>query len=124
MAKVEQQLCDACGRVLTGKVGIEMVRRAALLMKGQIGTLEVDPGTKWREHTYITPAADCDLSFCMEAGKEYDCLSLYVETHKFIANQRRRDKLSEEAALEHRNRQKARGWEAQMSKLRRSGAKI
>ena len=95
MAQVEQELCDGCGALITGKKGVVFQRNPGIIIKGQISVLEVDEATKWREHMYVTPGADCNLSFC-----NLDCLSIYISAHTLIAKSRIREKMQREAAGE------------------------
>ncbi len=99
MGVVEQELCDGCGALISGKKGVVYQRNPALLITGQISVMEVDPDSKWREHIYITPGPETKLSLC-----NMDCLQIYVDAHLVIAKSRMAEKLRREAAGEHSTR--------------------
>lgn len=99
MSRVEQQLCDGCGALITGKYGIEYQRKPGILIKGQIAVFEVDPLTRWRDHLFITPTPDADLSFC-----KLDCIGAYIDHRKIIAASKRKESLKEDADREYRER--------------------
>jgi hypothetical protein len=95
MGIVQQQLCDGCGEILTGVKGTVYHRKPALLISGQIAIYEVDPHTKWRDHWYATPHANCELAFC-----DYTCLQAYIEHRVKVGKQKKMERLQQEAGEE------------------------
>lgn len=77
MSIVQNQICDACGALLTAKGHDGTIRRDAIEIKGQVIAHVVDPETGWREHTFISPTSNSDLSFC-----DLECFGYYIERQK------------------------------------------
>jgi len=99
MARIEQQLCDGCSKVVTGMNGMSKVYNGGILITGGIGFLEVDPDTGWREHYYLTPNDKGELSFC-----NLECFQAYIEYRLKIAKGKREQRLRMEASGEHEQR--------------------
>lgn len=89
--EVNQQLCDGCGELLTGIKGITKVYREFIRFKGSMQLGEVDKQTRWREHYYLTPHGEVELTFC-----NLDCVGIYVDHKLTVAKTRRAQKLREE----------------------------
>ena len=92
MSQITQQICDGCGKILTGSKGIVKIHEPFITIKGSIGVGEVDPDTKWREFMFITPNSTNDLAFC-----DIDCLKAYIDTGTERARNRHISRLREEA---------------------------
>lgn len=99
MGIVQQQLCDGCGKIITGQQGTVYYRKPAILISGQIGVYEVDPHSKWRDHWYATPHANCELAFC-----NIECVQEYLEHRLTIAKRKKMEHLQREASDEYMRR--------------------
>ena len=99
MAQVTQQLCDSCGKTLSGKNGRLSVYEPFIQIKGQMGIGVVDKETKWRDFFYVSPHSTADLSFC-----GFLCLESYFKMRLEMAQERKVKRLREEAAQEQNDR--------------------
>lgn len=82
MAKNVNFTCDGCYKTLNGRVKNQIVNHDHIQINGQIILQEFDKETGWRNHTFITPSQDEQLSFCQDTWKE--CLESYIETRKML----------------------------------------
>ena len=99
MALVENQVCDACGRILFGKDRAAKIVRDALEIKGgQIKTQRVDPHSKWRQYTFVTQHAGADLAFCFDDEEDpYKCFRGYIEAAETRGRLKREQELKDGA---------------------------
>ena len=81
--------------MLTAKTHTGVIRRDALEIKGQVIAHVVDPETGWREHTFISPTINSDLSFC-----NLECFGAYIERQKQHWAAKRTRELREQASGE------------------------
>lgn len=106
MALVENQVCDTCGRILFGKDRAAKIVRDALEIKGgQVKTQRVDPDSKWREYTFITPYTGMELAFCFDDEEDpLKCFRGYIEGAESRARIKREQELKDGATREQRER--------------------
>ncbi len=106
MARIENQVCDACGRILFGKDRAARINRNALEFKaGQLKTQRVDPESGWRQYTFITPYTGAELAFCFDDPQDpLACLRGYIEAAESRDRIKREQELKDGATREHMDR--------------------
>lgn len=94
MARVENSLCDGCGKILLGKDRTATVSEDYLAIKGSISLqLKGVPETNHRRHyLFITEESNDERFFC-----DVKCLQEYINTRKVISENRRKEALMREA---------------------------
>lgn len=104
MSRVEQTVCDGCGKILYGKDRAAFKSESYIQVQGRISLQCADPEGKhqraddnWnftrtpRYYIFITPHKDAETSFC-----DVKCLQAYIDARKRIWESTRERMLREE----------------------------
>lgn len=87
--------CDCCGKMLLGYGGTHYHSRDYITIKGSISLQLHDPDTNHRYFIYVTPRGKEMITVC-----DTDCLKGYIELNREYYEEKRRQKLREEASAE------------------------
>ncbi len=98
MAKIENYICDNCGRVLSGFLGLARVNVPHISVSGKVVLQEFDADTRYRSHFFVTKAPQQDLFFCYHPGKEMDCFQAFIKMRKTAYNLHHQEALREETS--------------------------
>lgn len=96
MGKNINYSCDGCHKVVYGIDKNKRVEIPHIQINGQIVEQDFDKETGYRNHTFITPTNAEKLCFCLDTWQ--DCMSQYIQTRKFLWNQRREEILKGQAS--------------------------
>lgn len=87
-----------CGEVLVGTHGRAQISKSYLEIAGFVRDWVAEPGSTWRNQTYISPPDKRQMAFCTEDGA--NCLFDYVEMKREAQRVRHEAKLREEASVD------------------------
>ncbi len=102
MAIVQETRCDMCGEVLVGAKGIHKISKSYLEFSGFMRDWTAEPGSTWREQTYISPPDKRQMAFCTE--NDATCFWDYVAMKREGNRVRREQQLRDGATAEHMER--------------------
>lgn len=91
-----------CGEVLVGSKGIHKISKSYLEFAGFMRDWQAEPGSTWREQTFISPPDKRQMAFCTDDNAT--CLQDYVQMKRESNRVRKEQMLRDGATADHMDR--------------------